>query len=257
MDVGRSLRTAGNVEVAPARRAAADEDCVPAFREQRLETVDALPAAELDPEIEDVAALLVDDRFREPKTGDLRADHAAGLGILIEHHAGVAKRREVARNRERGGAAADERDAFAVRLARAPRQPPPDVVLVVGSNPFQSADRHRVFFHPAATAGGFAGPVAGAPKNSGKHVGFPVDHVRVAVATRRDQADVFGNRGVCRASPLAIHDLVEIVRGSDVGILHWLLVPSTLARPCCPHASRRRPDFPLRFDLSTSIPGAI
>src|SRR5437588_10107459 len=100
MDVGRSLRTAGNVEVAPARRAAADEDCAPAFREQRLETVDALPAAELDPEIEDVAALLVDDGFRKPKTRDLRADHAPGLGVLVEHDASIAKRREIARNRE-------------------------------------------------------------------------------------------------------------------------------------------------------------
>ena len=73
-----SLRP-GNVEVAPARRAGADEDRVVAFGEQRLQAVDALAAAELDAEVEDVADLLVDHRFGQAELRDLRADHAAGL----------------------------------------------------------------------------------------------------------------------------------------------------------------------------------
>jgi len=40
----------------------------------------ALAADELDAEIEDVAALLVDDRFRQTEARDLRADHAPALG---------------------------------------------------------------------------------------------------------------------------------------------------------------------------------
>src|SRR5262249_33603539 len=75
----------------------------------------------------------------------------------------------------------------------------------------------------AAPASRLARPVAGAPEDSRKHVGLPIDHVGVAIATRRDQPDVFRDWGVCRTSPLAIHDLVEVVRISDVGILHFLL----------------------------------
>src|SRR5262249_35093081 len=75
----------------------------------------------------------------------------------------------------------------------------------------------------AAPACRLARPVAGAPEDARKHVGLPIDHVGVAIATCRDQPDVFGNWGVCRTGPLAIHDLVEVVRISDVGVLHFLL----------------------------------
>src|ERR1019366_6191210 len=51
---------AGDVEIAPARRAAADKHRIEIFREQRLHAVDASAADELDAEIEDVAAFLVD-----------------------------------------------------------------------------------------------------------------------------------------------------------------------------------------------------
>ena len=42
MDVLDRFLAAGNVEIAAARRAAADEDGVKIFREQRLQAVDAL-----------------------------------------------------------------------------------------------------------------------------------------------------------------------------------------------------------------------
>ena len=57
MDVGGGFLAAGNVEVAAARRAGADEDRVAAFGQQRLQAVDALAADELDAEVEDVVAL--------------------------------------------------------------------------------------------------------------------------------------------------------------------------------------------------------
>ena len=116
--LGRFL-AAGNVEVAAARRAGADEDRVPAFRQQRLQAVDALAAAEFDAEIEDVAAFLVDHVVGQAEFRDLRAHHAAGFGVAVEHHALIAERREIARDGERGRAAADQRDALAVFL-RAP-----------------------------------------------------------------------------------------------------------------------------------------
>src|SRR5262249_47513713 len=97
----------------------------------------------------------------------------------------------------------------------------------------QAADRDRLLLDAAAPACRLARPVAGASEDARKHVGLPIDHVGVAIATRRDQPDVFGNSGVCRTGPLAIHDLVEVVRISDVGILHFLLDhahPATFAQ---------------------------
>src|SRR5262249_375153 len=122
MDVRRRFLAAGNLEIAAARRARADKDRIPAFRQQRLEAVDALAAVKFDAEIEDVVAFLVDDGFRQTEARDLRADHAAGLGVLVEHDAVIAEWREVARDRERGGAAAPERGAPAGLCGR-PRAP--------------------------------------------------------------------------------------------------------------------------------------
>src|SRR5262245_33006994 len=114
MDVRRRFLAAGKVEIAAARCAAADEDRIPALCQQRLEAIDALAAVKFDAEMEDIVAFLVDDGFGQTEARDLRADHAAGLRILVEHDTVIAERRQVARNRERGGAAAHERDALAI-----------------------------------------------------------------------------------------------------------------------------------------------
>ena len=167
--------------------------------------------------------------FRQAEARDLGADHAAGLGVLVEHHAVIAERREIAGHGERGRAAAHERDALAVLLRRRLGQAIADVVLVVGGDALQAADRHRLLLDAYAPAGRLARAVAGAPENSGKHVGLPVDHVGVAVATGRDQPDVFRYRSVRRASPLTIHDLVEVIGRRNVGIFHSVL---------CTHACR-------------------
>src|SRR5215467_8330291 len=135
MDVGRGFLAAGDVELASARCAGAYEYCVPVFRQQRLEAVDALTTHEFDPEVENVVAFLVDDEFREAETRDLGTDHAARLRVLVEHDAAVAKWREIAGDRERGRAAAHQRNALAVRHRSPVGQATLDVVLVVGSHP--------------------------------------------------------------------------------------------------------------------------
>ncbi len=239
--LGRFL-AAGDVEIAAARRAAADEDRVEILGEQRLHAVDAPAADEFDAEIEDVVAFLVDHAFRQAEFGDLRAHHAAGSRVLIEHHARVADRHEVARHGERGGAAAHERDPLAVLLFRRLGQAGADVVLEIGGDAFEPADRDRLLLDPAAPAGRLARPVAGAPENAREDVRFPIDHVGVGVAARRDQTDVFGNRRVRRAGPLTIHDLVEVVRDRNVGRFHQLLL----------HAASRR----LRWRIDTLLPGS-
>src|SRR6202035_354149 len=182
---GRFL-AAGNVEFAAARGAGADKDRVVVFAEQLLQAVDALAAPEIDTEIEDVVGFLVDHRIRQPEFRNLRAHHAAGLGVGIEYGAVVTERGEVARHRERGGAAADNRDALAV-LRNWPRHAVLDVVLEIGGDALQPADRDRRFLDAAAAARGLARPIAGASENARKHVRSPIDHVGVAIAAFGDQ----------------------------------------------------------------------
>src|SRR5262249_16337429 len=142
-----------------------------------------------------------------------------------------------------------QRNALAVTTRGGFRQPGADVVLEVGGDALEAADRDRLLLDAAAPARRLAWPVAGASEDSRKHVGLPIDHVGVAVAARRDQPDVFRDWSVCRTGPLAIHDLVEVVRISDVGILHFLLDHARLAT--CAQGLRDRLHAP-SFD---SLPG--
>src|SRR6202043_1771482 len=132
---------------------------------------------ELDAEIEDVIAFLVDDAFRETEFRNLGAHHAGGFRILVEHDALVTHRGQVPRHRKRGWAAAHERDALAVLDLGRLGQAAADIVLEIGRDAPEPADRARLLFAPAAPAGGLARPVAGAAEDAGKHIGFPVDHV--------------------------------------------------------------------------------
>ena len=188
----------------------------------------ASAAAKLDALVEDVPDLLVDHAIGQAELRDLRTHHPAGLWIGVEDHAFVAERREVARHRQRRGTGTDQRDALAVARRCALRQARPDVVLVIGGDALQAADRDRLRFRlraavldralldAATPAGGLAGPIAGAPEDSGKDVRLPVDQIGVRVPARRDQPDVFGNGGVGRTCPLTIDDLVKIVGMRDV-----------------------------------------
>ena len=99
VNIAGSFLAAGDLQLAATRRAGADKDRVVIFSEQLLQAVDALTAPELNAEIEDVVGFLIDHRIRQPEFRNLRAHHAASLGIGIEHGAMVAQRREIARHR--------------------------------------------------------------------------------------------------------------------------------------------------------------
>ena len=114
MDIGGGFVTAGNGQVAAARRAATDEDRVVVIVQQRLQAVDPLAEPHLHAEVGDVADFLVDDVFGEAEFRDLAADHAARARVRIEQHQFVAERRQVARDGQRGGAGTD-RGRFACR----------------------------------------------------------------------------------------------------------------------------------------------
>ena len=222
VDVVPGFLAPGDRQVAAARRARADEDGVPVLAEEGAQRVDPRAATKLDAELEHVAGLLVDHFLGQAKARDLGTDHAAGLGVAVEDDELVAERRQIARHRQRRRAAADARDPLAVARGDA-RQVLGDVVLEVGGDALQAADRHRLglgglgFLDPAAPASGLTGPVARASEDSRKDVRFPIDEVGVGVAAGRDQADVLRNRGVGRASPLAIDHFVKVVRIADIG----------------------------------------
>ena len=162
------------------------------------------------------------------------------FGIGIEHRAVIAERREIARHRERGRATTDQRDALAVLRSRL-RQAMPDVVLEVGGDALEPADRDRRFLDAAAAAGRLAWTVASASEDPRKHVRLPIDHVGIAVAAFGDQADVFGNRGVRGTGPLAIDDFVKVVGGRNISRFHSYLCP------------RGRPEVARPFRLRTLI----
>ena len=250
VDVRRRFLAARNVEVAAARRAAADEHRVPSAFEQRAHAVDALSGAKLDAEVEHVAHFLVDHRVGQAELGNLRAHHAAGLRIAVEHDAFVAERREIARDRQRRRPRADQRDALAVLAGRRLGQARPDVFLEIGGDALQPADRHRLglgfvlamfrrtLLDAATAARGLARPIARAAENARKDVRLPVDEIRVAVAAGGDQPDVFGNGGMGRTGPLTIDDFVEIVGMRDIRRLQCRCSP--MARPVA--FSQRVPD---------------
>ena len=55
------------------------------------------------------------------------------------------------------------------------------------------------------------------PRMAGKDVALPVQHEGGGVAPLRDQPDVLGNGRMGRTRPLAVDDLVEVVRVGSVG----------------------------------------
>jgi hypothetical protein len=90
----------------------------------------------------------------------------------------------------------------------------------VAGHAFEPADGDGFFIDPDPAACGFAGPVADAAENAGKNVGLPVYHVGVRESALCNEPDVFGNIRVRGAGPLAIYDLVEVVRIRNICRFH-------------------------------------
>ena len=112
---------------------------------------------------------------------------------------------------------------IAMRLpffARRPRHAVLDVVLEVGGDALQPADRDRRLLDAAAAAGGLARAIAGASQDTGKHVRPPIDHVGVAVAAFGDQADVFGNGRMRGTGPLAVDNFVKVIGRRNISRFH-------------------------------------
>jgi len=179
-----------NVEIPPARRAAADE-----YRIENLPPAATsgcpirFTADEFDAEVEDVIAFLINDAFRQTEFRKFAcASCPPDFGVLVRTRRNRIPSREVARPRERGRSAADERHALAVFVLAAFGQPAADIVLEVGSDPLSSGRSRPARSRRArGLQAGSQGRSQVRPRIPGKHVRFPIDHVGVAVAACGDQ----------------------------------------------------------------------
>ncbi len=94
-----------------------------------------------------------------------------------------------------------------------------DIVAQVGCYTLEAADRYGLAVQAPPAAGRLTRAIARPAQYCRKDVRFAIDHVRVRVAPLRNHADVFGDVGMGGASPLAVHDFVEVVRVLNVGRL--------------------------------------
>src|SRR2546426_12241808 len=83
VDVLRAVLPPGEVEVAAARRARADEQDIIALARQFLHG-SYFSMYERNPQAEDITHFLVDHLKRQAKTRALRPNHTAGARILVE-----------------------------------------------------------------------------------------------------------------------------------------------------------------------------
>ena len=220
------LAAPGYVEIATARRAGSDEVGVVVHIEHLFHARYLVVEVGVDPHIEDQVDLLVQHFRRQAEGRNLAAHHAAPGGVAVEHVDFVPQRQQIAPHDERGGAGAQQRDALSVLLLRHGRHERTNVALVVRGDALQPADRHGFLFGSHATAYRLAWTITGAAEDAREHVGLPVDHERLGIAFLGDQSNVLRHRGMRRASPLAIHHLVEVVRITDIGDFHFEIGPS-------------------------------
>src|SRR5688500_11934434 len=133
----------------------------------------------MDAEIEYVIHLFLEDTLGKAERRYLAAHKTAAAFLFIVQMQFVSERGEVPGDGQRRRAGTEQCDLFAVWRKRPARHQAFDITLVVCSDPLKAANRHRfLLVDPSAPAGRFAGAVAGAAEDAGKHVRIPVDHVR-------------------------------------------------------------------------------
>ncbi len=217
---------ARDLEILAARRAGADEYCVVAFREQRLETVDAMIELQVDTHVEDVADLFVEHLRRQSKLRNIGAHQSAGRFQCFEYRHVIAERAQIVGDGQRRTAGADQCDFLAVAVLRRPGQAVRDVISMIRRNALQSTDGDRLILDAAAATSRFTRSIADATENAREYVRLAIFHVRIAELTLGDHANVRGNIGMGRTAPLAINDLVVVIGIRGICWLHRSQGPS-------------------------------
>src|SRR5581483_9160864 len=226
VDVLAGFVAAGDLQLLAARRAGADEDRVELrlLVKHRFQAVDRRVVADVHAHAQDHVDLFVEHGARQAKHRHVGAHETARRRALLEHHQLVAERRQIVGHRQRRGPGADQRDALAVARVRL-RQAIVDVAAQVGRDALEPANRDRFLVDARASARGLARAIARAPENSRENVRLAIEHVRIGIASLRNQPDVLGHVGVRRTSPLAIDDFMEVAGITNVGWFHRLGSP--------------------------------
>src|SRR5438034_9415710 len=84
VDVLRAVLAPGEVEVAAARRARADEQGIVTLGHQLLQPIDIYPAFEFDSDIQDITHLLVNHFEPQAEARALAPDHATRARVPVE-----------------------------------------------------------------------------------------------------------------------------------------------------------------------------
>ena len=96
-------------------------------------------------------------------------------------------------------------------------------VTMVRGDALQPADRDGFAIDACAPAGRLARAITRPSENSGEHIRRAVQQVRFREPAVRDEPDVLGNVGMCRARPLTV-DYAMVVGGiSNIGRTHATL----------------------------------
>ena len=109
-----------------------------------------------------------------------------------------------------------------------------DVVLVIGGDALQPADRDGLAVDAAAAAGRLTRPIARPAQDAGKDVRLAIEDVGIVKPALRDHPDVFRDVGMRGAGPLAVDDLMVVVRIRRIRPIHDF--PELYAGDCGLHA---------------------
>src|SRR5690606_32928868 len=128
--------------------------------------------------IGDVIDLLIQDAFGQAERWNLRTHHSTPFVPFIEKMDFIPFRGQVAGDGEGRWSSTDKSHFFAIFNGWCSGHQGFDFSFVVRGHPFEAADGYRFFIllDSSTPARWFTGPVTGTTQDTGKHIGFPVDH---------------------------------------------------------------------------------
>ena len=91
---------------------------------------------------------------------------------------------------------------------------------MIGGDALQPADRDGLAVDAAAAARRLARAIAGAAKNAREHVRLAIEDVGVIEPALRDHPDVFRDVRMRGTRPLAVDDLVVVIRVRGIRPIH-------------------------------------
>ena len=93
-------------------------------------------------------------------------------------------------------------------------------ITVISGDTLEPADSYRGFIGAGTPAGRLTGAVTNAAQYTGENITFPILYISVGKFTLGDLANVLWYIRVRRTGPLAIHNLMEVIRVTCISGFH-------------------------------------